>query len=172
MQQPECCVFRGYMLARLHNRLFARLLHTLLLLMESRFSFSFSLYVFVSFLLRSAFVPFYFIKHLASSLPSSKLLECKIRLQACMEGGSKQTNSDRREKKSYFFLLSLLLIFSNYAIRSGHISFVSHSLVYIQASTTTTNELYVFLFVSLLSFLFVWSSSSNMRFIYYQRSYS
>ncbi len=47
--------------------------------------------------------------------------------------GSRQTNGERREKNSYFLLLSLslFLILSKYTIQSGHTSFVSHSLAHI-----------------------------------------
>ncbi len=92
--------------------------------------------------------------------------------------GSRQTNDERRKKNSYFLLLflSLSLCVSHsleiHTTERAYIVCFSLARAYIQASTTTTIELYVFFFVSLLSFLFAWSSSSNMRFIYYHRSCS
>ncbi len=91
--------------------------------------------------------------------------------------GSRQTNDERRKKIVIFsYSLSLSLSVSHsleiHTTKRAYIVCLSLARVYIQASTTTTIELYVFSFVSLLSFLFAWSSSSNMRFIYYHRSCS
>ena len=100
---------------------------------------------------------------------------------------SKQTNREgererERKKNTAFSLFSLALArasslsFSHFlqiqhTKRADIVSF-SLARAYIQASTTTTIEFYVFPFVSLLSFLFAWSSSNNMRFTYYHRSCS
>ncbi len=169
---PNVVYFGGYMLACLYARSVVRT--RTLLLMESPF---------LSLpLLRSAFVPFFILTHFSASLPSSKLLECKIRLHAyvCVYGEvSKRTERKERKKYdvfSYSLALSPSLVFSfspNTTYEAGICRlFLTRSRIYSQASTTTTIESYVFSFVSLLSFLFAWSSSSNMRFICYHRSCS
>jgi hypothetical protein len=90
--------------------------------------------------------------------------------------GSKQTNDEKEKKNTYFFLTLSFSFLSHFLqihyTKRAYIVCFSLARIYIQASTTTTIEPYVFSFVSLLSFLFAWSSSSNMRFIYYHRSCS
>lgn len=98
---------------------------------------------------------------------------------------NKQTNSERSEKerkKQGFFStlsrsraphLSHFLIFSKYNIRSGHTSFVSHSLAHIfKHRRRRPSSFMPFLLSPFFLFLFAWSSSNNMRFIYYHRSCS
>ncbi len=144
---PNVVYFGGYMLACLYARSVVRT--RTLLLMESPFL---SPPYCAAHLFLFYFNPFQCIVAVVEASRMQDQITCVC---VCV-WRSKQTNGEKREKKiRRFFLLSCslslsrFLIFSKYNIRSGHMSFVSHSLAHIFTSIDDDDHRVLCLFLCL-----------------------